>query len=1226
MNGWIYILRSLRFHRWIHLSVLLAIGTATGVFTGALIIGDSVSDSLKKLGLGRLGNIDSILISDRFFGIERYEELTRDKAFRRITQASAPLCVSLHNTVECRSSGQNASGPTDSLQRATDVLLLAIDARFWNLGKGMSAKVPGDGQVIINQALARDCGARVGDQLTIRLPGAHPVPADSPLGRKDNRVRSLIGLEVIEILPNEGLGDFTIHPVQQSARNAWVSIGAFSDAVDRPDHINAIFVQSKTGGTSGLVGDGAVASPDQVQQEMDQRNRQLRPELSDFGISLERQTRAFDGKTIWDYWNITSDRLVWDETARDVVDALLVSDMPQEVFTYLANSISVVKGGDGGAATPETSVAIPYSTVSALDNHRQLGPLVNAKGKVIAPLQDDEIALNTWATERLQCAVGDTIRITYFAPETLHGKAEERHADFKLAAIVPIATPENTFRRDRPPTFASPPTLANDPALTPTVQGVTDQATIRDWDPPFPFDQDRIEAHDEVYWDQHRATPKAFVSLAAGRKLWTSRLGTTTAFRVPAVQGVDESLLSRFLTNALRRHQTELGFQFQPLRVQVTRASAGTTPFAYLFLGFSMFLVGSALMLIATLFRLGLDLRATEFGTLAAHGVSIAKIRRMSLCESAWVAGGGALIGVVAGIVYASIMLFGLRTWWKDAIVTPFVHLHLHGNSLLTGWGLSVLVALWVVWRGLGRMAQAPVRELLAGRFSDATRPQRLSTELTDRAAGGDAGQAIDDGSVRQRMGAHWRRYGLKGLLVIAAFLGLIGTLCSGETQSGLFFCSGALVLIVLIVGVGRQMDRSAASDRAVSLARRVRISPLQLAWKNAIRYPRRSQLTIGLMAAACFLILAIAAFRMAPTEAGTGGYALIAHSDQPIFDDLNLDATRKELFGDKAVLLKDTTIRRLRRRTGDDASCRNLYQSSQPQLLGIPDEMIAQTDQAPDQFAWSKTTTRKANSWRCLAEENDQPTEIPVVLDRNTALYALHLPARLGHRFTMKYDGHEKPLTFRIVGILNGTMLQGNLIVHERDLLRAFPETSGYRSFLVQTPTRAPEALAKISTLLEARFGDQGLDIEQSDDVLHELLAVQNTYLSTFQSLGTLGLLLGAVGLVAVQIRQVLSRRGELALLSAMGMTPRWICAQLVRENAVLLGLGLAIGLAAAMIVLIPHQLSGAAHFPFGTLVITLGGIFTLGLAAGFAAAHWITRQPLVKSLRGDQDSVVSW
>ena len=63
-------------------------------------------------------------------------------------------------------------------------------------------------------------------------------------------------------------------------------------------------------------------------------------------------------------------------------------------------------------------------------------------------------------------------------------------------------------------------------------------------------------------------------------------------------------------------------------------------------------------------------------------------------------------------------------------------------------------------------------------------------------------------------------------------------------------------------------------------------------------------------------------------------------------------------------------------------------------------------------------------------------------------------------------------------------------------------------------------------------------------------LLAVQNTYLSTFQSLGGLGLLLGTFGLATVQLCNVLERRGELALLRAAGFRRRTLVELVLLES----------------------------------------------------------------------------
>ena len=64
----------------------------------------------------------------------------------------------------------------------------------------------------------------------------------------------------------------------------------------------------------------------------------------------------------------------------------------------------------------------------------------------------------------------------------------------------------------------------------------------------------------------------------------------------------------------------------------------------------------------------------------------------------------------------------------------------------------------------------------------------------------------------------------------------------------------------------------------------------------------------------------------------------------------------------------------------------------------------------------------------------------------------------------------------------------------------------------------------------------------------LAEFHAVENTYLSTFQTLGGLGLLVGTVGLAAVLLRNVLERRRELALLARSAIGARHMFAIVLR------------------------------------------------------------------------------
>jgi ABC-type antimicrobial peptide transport system permease subunit len=152
---------------------------------------------------------------------------------------------------------------------------------------------------------------------------------------------------------------------------------------------------------------------------------------------------------------------------------------------------------------------------------------------------------------------------------------------------------------------------------------------------------------------------------------------------------------------------------------------------------------------------------------------------------------------------------------------------------------------------------------------------------------------------------------------------------------------------------------------------------------------------------------------------------------------------------------------------------------------------------------------------------------------------------------------------------------------------------------------------------MLENRLGDQGLDVQSTQDVLNGLLAVQNTYLETFQSLGALGLLLGTFGLATVQVRSVTERRGELALMRAMGFRPARLAWIVLLENAWLLLTGLGLGIFSAMVAVFPHWLSGGASVPAASLSKLLLTVLVVGIVSGGIAVRAALRTGMVPALR---------
>ena len=220
-----------------------------------------------------------------------------------------------------------------------------------------------------------------------------------------------------------------------------------------------------------------------------------------------------------------------------------------------------------------------------------------------------------------------------------------------------------------------------------------------------------------------------------------------------------------------------------------------------------------------------------------------------------------------------------------------------------------------------------------------------------------------------------------------------------------------------------------------------------------------------------------------------------------------------------------------------------------------------------------------------------------------------------VGEEFLIDY-GEGRQVEYRVVGLLDNTVLQGSLLIGEADFVRMFPERAGYQFFLIRAPAERREAVAQA---LEDRLGDEGFDTQSAQVVLTNLLAVQNTYLATFQSLGALGLLLGTFGLAAVQLRSVLERRGELALMRAAGFRRRRLAVMVMLENALLLLGGLAIGAAAAAVAIVPHWIVGGATLPGALLFAELAAVVAIGLAAGLAAVRAVLRAPLLPALRGE-------
>lgn len=1124
------ILKSLWHHRRTNTPVALAAAVATAVLAGALLVGDSMRGSLRDLALDRLGNVDAALVARSYFRQSLASKLGADAGFQRHFAAALPT-ITLQISLE-------AEGGQPPL-RVSRVALWGCAAGFSQLGRDGPPEPITPRHIVLNHSLADHLHVGVGDVVLAHLPSLSAIPGDSPLGRKRDTTQTQ-RLTVSAVVADRGLGGFTLRPSQQAPRNAYVALDWLAEQLEQPGRANVILVAGKESGAAPRV-EAALAGAWQ-------------PELADYGLRLRQSPLG--------YWDVASSQMLVPPEAERLLTAKLAGLAAQPALTYLANRIAC------GARE------IPYSTVAAVDfiETPPLGPFRDAAGRAVAALREGQIALNRWAADDLQANLGDAITLTYFEPESLDGQVREKTARFTLAAIVEMQG------------------AAVDPGFTPEVPGVTDQRSIADWDPPFPFDAKRIRLKDDQYWLKYRATPKAFVGLAAGRHLWSSRFGQTTTLRFAAPPGDKKSQLEA----RLALPPAEMGFTFTPLRLDGLAAAAGTTPFGVLFVSFSSFTIVAAVLLVVLLFRLGAESRAAELGLLLAVGIPPARARRWLLAEATLVVTVGSVLGVPLGIGYAALMLWGLRTWWLPAIGTPFLQLHVAPLSPLLGVGVVVAMALGAMWLALRRMEATPCRALLAG-------------------------QVLDQPMAALLPWSRVRRQTAVFTAALAAIWGVVVFLPLDEAgRAGVFFGGGAATLAILLVII-RLYFRAGAAATAVGEGRG---NVLRLAARNAARHPGRSLLTIGLMAAASFLIVAMSAFQIDPTRGpprrsdGTGGFALAVQTDLPLFVDLNSRAGRSSLGFNDAEQGAFDGVATVGFRTlpGDDASCRNLYQARRPRVLGVPRAMLERGGFAWDASA-AATPEERANPWLLLERrlERDGQRRIPVVLEKNTAVYALQLSGGIGAVYRL-VDDRGRTFDMEVVGLLSSSVFQGDLLIDEGAFLEAFSEVSGRQFFLIDAP---PEKIQPVEAAIDRALGDYGAWRQTTAARLADFLAVQNTYLSTFQSLGGLGLLLGALGVAAVQLRNVAQRRGELALLRAIGFAPAALAELVLVETGLLLLVGVGSGALAALCAVAPQMLRGGASVPWLSLAGLLLAVVLVGLAAGLTAVRAALGAPLVPALR---------
>jgi ABC-type antimicrobial peptide transport system permease subunit len=180
----------------------------------------------------------------------------------------------------------------------------------------------------------------------------------------------------------------------------------------------------------------------------------------------------------------------------------------------------------------------------------------------------------------------------------------------------------------------------------------------------------------------------------------------------------------------------------------------------------------------------------------------------------------------------------------------------------------------------------------------------------------------------------------------------------------------------------------------------------------------------------------------------------------------------------------------------------------------------------------------------------------------------------------------------------------------------RLYPGQSGFGVILVRM---APQDVEPVRRMLSDELAEYGASVRTTSSVLAGYLEIQNTYLSTFQLLGALGLMLGTMGLAVVLVRTVIERRAELALLGAVGFRRGALMRLVLSENATLLVVGLMLGTVCALVGVLPDLRESARQINFLSLGMTLIGVLVIGLIASSIAVALSARRVSPADLRGE-------
>lgn len=356
MNKLKYILKTIRFYKRQHFAVMAGILLTTAVITGALIVGDSIKFSLRKITESRLGQIQFVLHSnDRFVRAQLANDISQ-----KLHVKTTPVILL-----------QGVATNPENNTRINHAQVIGIDSSFWNMSTSPMPALNND-EAIISTTTAKKLNLKINDDIVIRIEKLSVIPVNSPFS-VDEVPSVSFRLKIKAFADDNHLGRFSLKSNQVAPYNIFISNTLVRAELDMAGLANAILIAGSENNSSAIFNN----TVSKIWQ------------LKDAGIVLNKLDEKGN-------YEITSDRIFID---KQISTAILKQQKPvQTILSYLVNTIKYKN-----AETPYSFVAavsenfygkevkdheIIINQWLADDIHASIGDTISMTYFIIDPLQN----------------------------------------------------------------------------------------------------------------------------------------------------------------------------------------------------------------------------------------------------------------------------------------------------------------------------------------------------------------------------------------------------------------------------------------------------------------------------------------------------------------------------------------------------------------------------------------------------------------------------------------------------------------------------------------------------------------------------------------------------------------------------------------------------------------------------------------------------------------------